>query len=174
MSTGTPGNPAARRRGCRIRRWLGLLLVSLLVGCFLLTALLLVQDRLLPPTPAAVLRADLAIRLAEAEQVWADLDDLWGRLAGGATLSCQQEAVSRPYFVAWRTMDRVTYPPVAALADQLNGGLRRLHEAADAWEASCRSSTADLSPAQVAAVRQSLDQARLILDAVSAALTETP
>ena len=174
MTDVTPAAPAARGRESRLVRWLGLLLVSLLLCCCLIAALFLIRDRLTPPTAAADLHADLTIRLAEAQQVWVDLDSLWGRLEDGTTLSCQGEQVTRLYFVAWRSVDRTTHPELSSLADRLNVGLRRLHQAADMWEEVCRSSAVEIVPDDAVAARQALTQALSEFDVVATALLETP
>ncbi len=162
-------NPLRSRR--RIL-WRGIILLVLAtaIGCLLAGAILFANDRLAPLATEAGLAGLLRAKLAEAQGVYTRLDDLWVRLEAGQALDCAAERVTNPYFLAWRSRDREAYPAHAALADALNGAIRELHRAADAWTAICRRAGASVTPDELAAARAALDRARAALTAVSGAL----
>lgn len=140
--------------------WRCALLVGLGMACVLAVLIaLVINDRWLPLTGEAELQSALTRKLAEAQQVHVGLDDLWARLERGASVDCAAENVARPYFVAWRSRDRQAYPSLAALADSLNGTIRELHRAADAWTAACQGGTGAISTSQAAEARAALDRA---------------
>lgn len=151
--------------GCR--RWLGvgLALVGAAACCVLaIGGALFGRDRLLPPTSADQLRGALNAKIVEAEAAWQTLDDLWGRLEAGQTVACAEGALSRPYFVAWRSVDRDAYPALAELADEINLLLRELHRAADLWTEVCQGGKVEIAPETAAEARQALNaaEARLV------------
>lgn len=147
------------RRGCGWI-WAGLALIGVAACCALAVAgALLVRDQFLPSTPADQLRADLNAKIAEAHVAWETLDDLWGRLQAGQTVACGEVAVTRPYFVAWRSVDRTAYPALAELADEVNLVLRELHRAADLWTEVCQSGEVEIAPETAAEALQALERA---------------
>ena len=151
------------RRGCRMA-WAGLALIGAVVCCGLAVgAALLVRDRLLPPTSADQLRGELNAKISEAEAIWHELDDLWGALEAGQTASCVETALALPYFLAWRSVDRATYPALAEVADEINLMLRELHRAADRWTEACQGGEVEIAPEIAAEARQALDRAEVRL-----------
>jgi len=168
----SPAGGSPRRWG---RRWL--VLVLLLPGlCCLVMALLLAaiifNNWLAPPATADDLRRQLGDKVDEVGAVWFSLDDLWGRLAAGQPALCSEEQVTHPYFVDWRAADRSRYPDLAALADQLNGAIRSLHSAADAWTAVCQGGDELIPQATADEARAALDRAAEGLMVVTQALQD--
>ncbi len=156
--------------GRRWWRWGLWLLLGLAAGCGLLMLIGLASDRLAPPAPEAALRQELEGRTAEAQAAWAALDDLWGRLEAGQAVRCSAETVTRPYFVAWRTVDRRAYPELEGLAQQLNLAIRDLHRAADGWTGVCQGGEAAIPPEVAAEARAALDRAAERLSTVAGGL----
>jgi hypothetical protein len=152
------------------RAWCLALLLVPVVCCGVLLVALVIHDRLLPPASEGVLRQQLTDKLAEAQTVWASLDDLWGRLEAGQTALCSEERVMHPYFVAWRSGDREAYPALAGLADRLNGAIRDLHRAADVWTAVCQGGEAESPQETAAEARAALDDSARGLAAVAEVL----
>mgnify|MGYP005840952765 CR=1 FL=1 len=161
------GRAWGRRQRWRWGLWL---LLGLAVGCGLLLLIGLASDRLAPPADESVLRRELEGRTAEAWAAWRALDDLWGRLEDGQALRCSEEAMIRPYFIAWRTVDRRSYPELDRLAQQLNLAIRDLHRAADGWTGVCQGGEAAIPPEVAAEARAALDRAAERLSTVAGAL----
>lgn len=125
---------------------------------------LVAYDRLLPPSSPDTLRSDLIARFEEARTAWLALDDLWGRLEAGEAIYCSQTVVPRPYFAAWRSVDRAAYPELAGLADELNLAIGGLHRAADTWSTVCRGGKVEVAAAVAGEARAALDRAGARLD----------
>lgn len=171
MSDAPGHGPTASRRRWTCGRWALALLLGLAV-CGVGGALVLfVNAWLLPVADEASLQEALRGRAEEARQVWAALDGLWGRLEAGQAVHCRDETVQYPYFVDWRAADRAAYPDLARLADQLNGAIRDLHRAADAWTAACQSGEAVMGEAVAAEARAALTRADEGLQVVMQALS---
>jgi hypothetical protein len=161
---GTPAEPSRRR----IWRRAGWVFVVAVVGCSAVLLAWFVRDRWLPARQYGSLYRDLEAKLTEAETVWMRLDDLWGRLEDGQMALCSEEQVARPYFLAWRKVDRDAYMELAILADDLNAAIRGLHGAADAWVAVCQSGQSGIAPDTAAEARAALTRAATILSELSA------
>lgn len=123
----------------------------------LLAAAFVFNNWLAQPVSGDDLHQGLVDKVGEVEAVWVSLDDLWRRLAAGETVHCSEEPVTRPYFVDWRAADRARYPDLAALADRLNGVIRNVHRAADAWTAVCQGG-------EVLIPQETVDEARAVLN----------
>ena len=121
------------------------------------------RDRLLPPTSADQLRGELNAKISEGEAVWRGLDALWGGLEAGQTVACGDLAQPLPYFLAWRSVDRATYPALAEMVDEINLMLRELHRAADLWTDVCQGGEVEIAPETAAEARQALDRAEVRL-----------
>jgi hypothetical protein len=160
--------PARRGRGC-----LGWAALIGLIGCGLMglaLAGLAAYDRLLPPSSPDALRSDLVASVEEARTTWLALDDLWGHLEAGEAIYCSQTVVTRPYFAAWRSVDRAAYPELAGLADELNLAISGLHHAADTWTTVCQGGKVEVAAAVVGEARAALDRAGARLDTLLAML----
>lgn len=139
-------------------------LVGLVVLCVLgLLIAFIINDRLLPVASESELRGALTRNLAEAQAAYTALDALWSTLERGGAVDCGEQAVERPYFVAWRSRDREAYPALAAQADMLNGAIRALHRTADAWTTACQSGTGGIASDEAVEARAALDRAAIIL-----------
>ncbi len=156
----TDDNAAPRRRSTRIGA--GIILIAILC-CGGAGIGWLAYDKLLPPTDASTLQAELDARLDEIATTWRALDTLWGRLEAGESVLCSGQTIRNPYFIAWRSVDRAAHPNLAALADRINGAIRALHRAADLWTGVCQSSETGVAPEIAAAARSALESASEVL-----------
>lgn len=123
-------------------------------------------DRLAPPQSQDNLTEALRGSVTELYTVWHELDALWQRLETGQTVSCEKEAVVFPYFVTWRTADRVAYPMLASVVDQLNYATRDLHRVADTWLSICRGPQAEVPEAIAFEARSVLERTAARLEVI--------
>ncbi|MBN1964186.1 MAG: hypothetical protein JW910_06045 [Anaerolineae bacterium] len=172
--------PPPSRPTPRLVRGRGVLFAVLIALCLCCAvsvaglALLLVQDQAGPPTDEAALVVSLRQSVAEAQAAWSALDDLWGRLEGGASARCSEESLPVLYFVVWRSVDLAAYPALAAQVNAVNAAITDVHRAADAWTQTCQGGAVEISSGVAVAARAALDRAATRLAEVTAALDALP